>query len=83
MEHTAVLPRIKQSSYVKKLLKIFKILNSTLKTDTFLYVLYKSNQRRHTHPGNHKATTEALEEIKLLEVTDNLDSASYTLREEV
>jgi hypothetical protein len=45
----------------------------------FLHVLYKSNNRRHTHthththtPWNYKATAEALQEIRLLEVTGNL-----------
>jgi hypothetical protein len=34
-------------------------------------------------PGNHKKTAEALQKIRLLEVTDNLNSAANTLREEV
>jgi hypothetical protein len=34
-------------------------------------------------PGNHKATAEELQEIRLLEVTGNLDSAANKLREEV
>jgi len=49
MEHTALLPHIKQTLYMKKTCKVFKILKKHIKTDTFLRVLYKSNQRRHKH----------------------------------
>jgi len=39
MERTAVQPHIKQTSYMKKLLKIFKILKDTLKLTRFCVLL--------------------------------------------
>ena len=48
MERTALLLHIKQTSYMKKMRKIFTTLKD-IKTDTYLRAPYKSNNTRKTH----------------------------------
>ena len=75
MERTVVLPHIKQTSYMKKLLKIFTTLKDTLKLTRFCVLLInRTTDVKHNWKSQGN---------RLLEITGNLDSASYTLREQV